>query len=207
MDAPRNGLSLKREERRVLRSPLRTMPMAPRAGSAHAHGEEAYNDRVGRARALPFGLVTVGLLLWWAAEEGGYAPTTWYSGSAPLPRAPGRRRRRFEDRRGRPTPWAWAAIALLTAFTASSFLLIAWAGVQGDAWDGANRTLFYAVVYATLRSPLLAHSRGGPGARALRGGYGQRSAASRSPRRASRPSTEIGLLRRPVTRTRARRSS
>ena len=125
------------------------MPMAPRAGSAHAHGDEAYNDRVGRAGALPFGLVTVGLLLWWAAEEGGYAPTTWYPGAllflallAVVAVSP--------SRRGRPTPRAWAAIALLTAFTAWSFLSIAWAGVQGDAWDGANRTLLYAVVYATF---------------------------------------------------------
>ena len=103
MYAPRNGLSLKREERRVLRSPLRTIPMAPRAGSAHAHGEKAYNDREGRAGALPFGLVTVGLLLWWAAEEGGYAPTTWYPGAllflallAVVAVSP--------SRRGRPTP-------------------------------------------------------------------------------------------------------
>ena len=123
--------------------------MAPRAGSAHAHGEKAYNDREGRAGALPFGLVTVGLLLWWAAEEGGYAPTTWYPGAllllvllAVVIVSP--------SRRARPTPRASAAIALLAAFTAWSFLSIAWAGVQGDAWDGANRTLLYAVVYATF---------------------------------------------------------
>jgi hypothetical protein len=141
--------ALKREERSVLRSRLRTMPAAPRAGSAHAHGEEAYIDRPGRAGALPFGLVTVALLLWWAAEEGGYAPTTWYPGAllflallAVAAVSP--------SRRASPGPRAWASIALLAAFTAWSFLSIAWAGVQGDAWDGANRTLLYAVVYATF---------------------------------------------------------
>ncbi len=125
------------------------MPMAPRAGSAHAHGEKAYNDRVGRAGALPFGLITVAILLWWAAAGGGYAPTTWYPGAllflallAVVAVSP--------SRREGPTPRTRAAIALLTAFTAWSFLSIAWAGVQGDAWDGANRTLLYAAVYATF---------------------------------------------------------
>ena len=122
------------------------MPASPRAGSAHAHGEEAYNDRVRGTGALPFGLLTVALLLWWAVAEGGYAPTTWYPGAllllallAVVAVSP--------SRQGRPTPRAWAAIALLAAFTAWSFLSIAWAAVQGDAWDGANRTLLYAVVY------------------------------------------------------------
>jgi O-antigen ligase len=125
------------------------MPAAPRAGSAHAHGEEAYNDRAGRAGALPFGLVAVATLLWWAAEEGGYAPTTWYPGAllflALLAVVAVSARRR-----ARPAARTAAAIALLAAFTAWSFLSIAWAGVQGDAWDGANRTLLYAVVYATF---------------------------------------------------------
>jgi len=125
------------------------MPMAPRGESAHAHGEEAYSDRVGRAGALPFGLVTVAVLLWWAAEGGGYAPTTWYAG-APIFLALLAVVAVTPSRRGRPTARAWAAIALLAAFTAWSFLSIAWAGVQGDAWDGANRTLLYAVVYATF---------------------------------------------------------
>jgi tetratricopeptide (TPR) repeat protein len=125
------------------------MPAAPRARSAHAHGEEAYNDRVGRAGALPFGLVTVAILLWWAADGGGYAPTTWYPGAllflallAVVVVSP--------RRRARPAPRAWAAIALLATFTVWSFVSVAWAGVQGDAWDGANRTLLYAVVYATF---------------------------------------------------------
>jgi tetratricopeptide (TPR) repeat protein len=141
--------ALKREETSVLRSPLRARPRAPRAESAHAHGEEAYSDRAGREGALPFGLVMIAVLLWWSADQGGYAPTTWYPGAllflgllAVVAVSP--------SRRGRPSPRAWAAIALLAAFTGWSFLSISWAGVQGDAWDGANRTLLYAVVYATF---------------------------------------------------------
>jgi hypothetical protein len=76
----------------------------------------------------------------------GWAPTVWYPGAlfllflaavtlafVPAPR---------------PSPAALAAIGLFAAFTAWSYLSISWAGVKGDAWDGANRTLLYLVVYA-----------------------------------------------------------
>ena len=39
------------------------------------------------------------------------------------------------------------ASLLLAAFTAWSFAGIAWAGVKGDAWEGANRTLLYLCVF------------------------------------------------------------
>jgi O-antigen ligase len=40
------------------------------------------------------------------------------------------------------------ALACLAAFTALSFLSIAWADVPGIAWEGANRTLLYLLVFA-----------------------------------------------------------
>ena len=56
-----------------------------------------------------------------------------------------------------------AALGLLAAFTVWSFLSIAWAGMPGEAWNGANRTLLYLVVFAlfavlpwTLRSARIA---------------------------------------------------
>jgi O-antigen ligase len=75
----------------------------------------------------------------------GWAPTVWYPGAlfllflavVTLPLTP----------RRRASLAAVAAIALLTAFTGWSFLSIWWADVKGDAWDGANRTLLYLVVY------------------------------------------------------------
>lgn len=147
MDAQTDALSLKPEERSALRSPLRATPSAPSAGKAHGHGAEAYNAGLSRAGALPFGLAAVAILLWWAAQEGGYAPTAWYPGAllflallAIVTVSPARRTSL--------TPGGSQAIALLAAFTAWSFLSIAWAGVQGDAWDGANRTLLYFTVYA-----------------------------------------------------------
>jgi tetratricopeptide (TPR) repeat protein len=102
---------------------------------------------VARVGALPFGLAAVAVFLWWATEEGGYAPTAWYPGAliflallvgvAVVPAGPASSGR-----------WVTRAIAFLAAFTAWSFLSIVWAGVKGDAWDGANRTLLYLTVYA-----------------------------------------------------------
>src|SRR5438309_1398531 len=40
------------------------------------------------------------------------------------------------------------ALACLAGYTALSFLSIAWAVVPGDAWEGANRTLLYLLVFA-----------------------------------------------------------
>ena len=40
------------------------------------------------------------------------------------------------------------AVGCLAAYTALSFLSILWAGVPGDAWEGANRTLLYLLVFA-----------------------------------------------------------
>jgi O-antigen ligase len=39
------------------------------------------------------------------------------------------------------------AVGCLAAYTALSFLSILWAGVPGDAWEGANRTLLYLLVF------------------------------------------------------------
>ncbi len=44
------------------------------------------------------------------------------------------------------------ALACLAAFTAFSYLSILWAGVPGDAWEGANRTLLYLLVFALFAS-------------------------------------------------------
>ena len=40
------------------------------------------------------------------------------------------------------------AVALLASFAAWSYVSITWAGQQGPAWDGANRTAMYVVAFA-----------------------------------------------------------
>jgi hypothetical protein len=149
VDARKDGLTLTRERRRVLRRPLRPTSSGPTAGIARTHRPKAYSARLARVESLPFGLAAVAVFLWWAAEEGGYAPTAWYPGAliflavlAGVAVSPARKASSGQ--------WVTRAIALLAAFTAWSFLSIAWAGVKGDAWDGANRTLLYLTVYATF---------------------------------------------------------
>ncbi len=98
------------------------------------------------ALALP-PLVMLGLLLYWATDKGGFPPTVWYPGALLalwlLVICAGNERFSF-DWRDRRT----AALALLGLFTLWSFLSIAWAASEGDAWGGANKALMYLGIYA-----------------------------------------------------------
>jgi hypothetical protein len=104
--------------------------------------------RAAEAIAAPFviGALAVALFVIWAAEDAGFASTTWYPGGLFLLAllvvalvAYGRLA---------PSRPALVAIGCLAAFAAWSGLSITWASDQGIAWDGANRTLVYALVYA-----------------------------------------------------------
>jgi hypothetical protein len=97
------------------------------------------------ALALP-SLILLALLLYWAADEGGFRPTLWYPGalivlwlivicSADVMFSLKQRE------------WRTGALAFFALFAIWSFLSIAWATVKGDAWDGANQTLLYFAVY------------------------------------------------------------
>jgi tetratricopeptide (TPR) repeat protein len=114
-----------------------------------------FSERGGRLLlyALP-GLAAFVLFDVWGAYEGGYSLTTWLPGTlfllgvtlvliGGLPQL-------------RPA-WgsaATASVCLFGAFTVWSFCSIAWAQVKGDAWDGANRTLLYFVVFVLFTRPL-----------------------------------------------------
>ena len=98
--------------------------------------------------ALLGGLPLVLLALAWTVDDGGYAPTAWYPGallllglSAAALLGLGRHRRRLT----RPVGLAVAAIA---AYAVWSYASILWADVPGDALDGANRTLVYALAFS-----------------------------------------------------------
>jgi O-antigen ligase len=93
---------------------------------------------------IGLGLVTILVI---SATNRGYYPDHWYPaalfmlgllvvGLAALPR-------------GRPAaPGVRVACAGLVGYAAWSYLSILWAHQQGDAWDGANRTALYAIVFA-----------------------------------------------------------
>jgi tetratricopeptide (TPR) repeat protein len=88
------------------------------------------------------------LMVVWATDQAGYPLTHWAPGGlivlallaiallAVVPRWA-----------GIPIP-VRIAVGALAAYTALSFLSILWAGVPGDAWEGANRTLLYLLVFA-----------------------------------------------------------
>ncbi|HUN78861.1 MAG TPA: O-antigen ligase family protein [Solirubrobacteraceae bacterium] len=102
-------------------------------------------------RAAPATLPALGavaLFAVWAGSEAGYPLTHWAPGAlvvlALLAIALAATRPRWRDI---PLP-ARIAVSCLAAFTALSFLSILWAGVPGDAWEGADRTLLYLLVFA-----------------------------------------------------------
>jgi tetratricopeptide (TPR) repeat protein len=97
--------------------------------------------------ALP-ALAAVAVLVWWSTDQGGYFQKTFYPGTvlvlgilvATAIGAP-------ESFRGLSRP-AQVALGALAAFTAWSFLSITWAEAPGPAWDAANRTLLYLMLFA-----------------------------------------------------------
>src|SRR4051794_30048184 len=99
-----------------------------------------------RHPALPLAAATLVTFVWFAASNGGFDGTTWLPGSLivlalvviavlTVPAT------------AVPRLVKVAAIALL-AYAAWNYLSIAWSAQKGDAWDGANRTLLYALTFA-----------------------------------------------------------
>jgi tetratricopeptide (TPR) repeat protein len=83
----------------------------------------------------------------WATDQAGYPLTHWAPGGlvalALLGIAAAAVPLRFSE-----IPVAVrVAILCLAAYVALSFLSILWAGVPGDAWEGANRSLLYLLVF------------------------------------------------------------
>jgi len=93
-------------------------------------------------------LAAMALFVVWATSQAGYPVTHWAPGGlivlALLGIALALIRPVVAD-----MPIAVrVALGAFAAYTALSYLSILWAGVQGDAWEGANRTLLYLLVFA-----------------------------------------------------------
>jgi O-Antigen ligase len=133
----------------LLPRPAHAKPSGKPVGIAHAHEPQAYSaDSSGLS--LSVGLVAVAVFLWWETQEGGYAPTAWYPGAAVFLILFIAVLTLSASRWGLPSGWSKWGLLSFAALTAWSFLSIVWAGVRGDAWDGANRTLLYLTVYGTF---------------------------------------------------------
>lgn len=96
--------------------------------------------------SLPLLVVAMATIVWISPDEGGFHGTTFLPATIllltlllvgllamPAPRL---------------TRPQWVTIGLLVGYAAWSYLSILWADQQGLAWDGANRTVMYAVVFA-----------------------------------------------------------
>jgi hypothetical protein len=99
-----------------------------------------------RSPVVPLALVAVATFVWFAAQNGGFDATTWYPGAlvvlallaiaaltVPVVNVP---------------RVVVVAVLALFAYATWSYLSIGWSAQKGDAWDGANRTLLYALLFA-----------------------------------------------------------
>jgi tetratricopeptide (TPR) repeat protein len=97
-------------------------------------------------------LGALALMAVWAGDQAGYPLTHWAPGGlivlALLAIALLVVPQRWT---GIPVP-VRIAVGCLAAYTALSFLSILWAGVPADAWEGADRTLLYLLVFALFAS-------------------------------------------------------
>jgi tetratricopeptide (TPR) repeat protein len=108
---------------------------------------ESTKDALKASPAIMPTLLAVGSFVVLGASDAGFYPTSWYPAALFLLGllvasllalgAPGRL----------PRP-VLAALVLFSAYTAWTYLSITWAGQPGPAWDGANRTAMYLVVFA-----------------------------------------------------------
>jgi hypothetical protein len=130
-DRPDGGAPRHDATRGLLRAPLRILGADPSAVPA---------------------LGALALLIAWAANQAGFPQTHWAPGGlillALLAIAVGASGLRVASI---PTP-VRIGIAALAAYTAFSFLSILWAKVPGEAWEGADRTLVYLIVFALFAS-------------------------------------------------------
>jgi tetratricopeptide (TPR) repeat protein len=95
---------------------------------------------------LPALLATVTFVVLGASEAGFY-PTSWYPAGLFLLGLLAASLLALGIPRGLPRP-VLAALVLIGAYTAWSYLSITWAGQPGPAWDGANRTAMYLAAFA-----------------------------------------------------------
>jgi tetratricopeptide (TPR) repeat protein len=100
-----------------------------------------------RAPATLPALVAIALFIVWATSQGGYPLTHWAPGGLVVLALLALTALALRVRLAELPLTVRLALACLAAYTALSYLSILWAGVPGDAWEGANRTLLYLLVF------------------------------------------------------------
>src|ERR1039457_6579707 len=87
------------------------------------------------------------LFVVWATDQAGYPVTHWAPGGLIVLGLFGLTLAIVPPRLREVSRPVKLALGCLAAYTALSFLSIQWAAVPGDAWEGANRTLLYLLVF------------------------------------------------------------
>jgi tetratricopeptide (TPR) repeat protein len=105
-------------------------------------------DSLREAPATVPTLVALALFVVWAANQAGYPVTHWAPGGLIVLALLAMTVWIVPPRLHELTPTVRIALGCLAAYTALSFLSILWAGTPGDAWEGADRTLLYLLVFA-----------------------------------------------------------
>jgi len=93
-------------------------------------------------------LAAVVLFVVWATSQAGYPVTHWAPGGLVVLALLAMTLVIVPLRLSELSVPVRIALGCLAAYTALSFLSILWAQVPGDAWEGANRTLLYLLVFA-----------------------------------------------------------
>lgn len=93
-------------------------------------------------------LAAIALFLVWATSQAGYPLTHWAPGALIVLALLAIALLAVPLRVAEIPLSVKVALACLAGYTALSFLSILWAGVPGEAWEGANRTLLYLMVFA-----------------------------------------------------------
>jgi O-antigen ligase len=93
-------------------------------------------------------LLALALFIVWASDQAGYPLTHWAPGGLIVIALFGLTLAIVALQKDEIPMPVRIALGCLAAYTALSFLSILWAAVPGDAWEGANRTLLYLLVFA-----------------------------------------------------------
>jgi tetratricopeptide (TPR) repeat protein len=93
-------------------------------------------------------LAALVLFVVWATDQAGYPVTHWAPGGLIVLALLAIALWSIPLRLGEISIPVRMAVGCLALYTLFSFLSILWAAVPGDAWEGANRTLLYLLVFA-----------------------------------------------------------
>jgi O-antigen ligase len=93
-------------------------------------------------------LAALALFVGWSTSQAGYPLTQWAPGGLIVLALLGIAWLAVGSPTADTPPPSRIALGCLAGYTALSYLSILWAAVPGDAWEGANRTLLYLLVFA-----------------------------------------------------------